>query len=454
MADVENNDLISVLIPSYNHAPYIEETLYSVMSQDYKNLELLICDDGSTDGTWDIIQKLSIKCKQRFVNTYFIQEAHSGIHNSLSKLLHVAQGKYIFIIASDDIVKSCAISTMHSFLKKNSSYGLCVGDNEIIGQNSFILSKKTIGARFHNRELDAKSKFGSYEILLHKNHIPNGYLIRSQFFDNFLYNPTTFEDYYTMLQISKCYKMKYLDTILFSYRKHNSNTIDSPETHKNLFKIERNLFFNEREYCITHDYFDSWTARIAKMIVTYGDFPDAQMMARNALDNRGDLLWANIFLALLHVKNGSFQNASEYVVKIFCTSFYKSELLPYIVFIINQMSDLWRTLYIKNDIKKLVVHHLIIGIEKKFSNFLEEDAYFATRQYLSFALKYTDYNIELWKVYDRFTKYYSKSLGFNRMKKEIVRHIFISKDKIMIKQICYHYLKFILSFFSMRRLRF
>lgn len=47
-----SNDLISVMIPAYNHEKYVEECIRSIMAQTYQNIELLVIDDGSTDGTF------------------------------------------------------------------------------------------------------------------------------------------------------------------------------------------------------------------------------------------------------------------------------------------------------------------------------------------------------------------------------------------------------------------
>lgn len=50
---------VSIVIPAYNHELYIEEAIYSAVHQTYKNIEVLVLDDGSTDSTWKIVKKLS-----------------------------------------------------------------------------------------------------------------------------------------------------------------------------------------------------------------------------------------------------------------------------------------------------------------------------------------------------------------------------------------------------------
>ena len=58
-----NYALVSVCIPAFNAAKYIEETIYSVLSQDHERIEILISDNHSTDGTWDIVVELAKKSK-------------------------------------------------------------------------------------------------------------------------------------------------------------------------------------------------------------------------------------------------------------------------------------------------------------------------------------------------------------------------------------------------------
>lgn len=59
--------LISVLVPAYNHEQYIQETIRSVIGQSYKNIELIILDDGSSDKTLEKIKELESECNERFV---------------------------------------------------------------------------------------------------------------------------------------------------------------------------------------------------------------------------------------------------------------------------------------------------------------------------------------------------------------------------------------------------
>ncbi len=241
--------LVSVIIPAYNHENYIQLTIDSIIAQTYENIELIIIDDGSKDLTFTKIQEKQIECEQRFVNTIFETKTNSGTCETLNLLLQKAKGKYIYLIASDDLAKKDAILKEVDFLENNPNYSLCVGDNEFVDENNIqcfwdketksIYDKdkalyKSFGEflQIHRKDVNFNSEeFGSYASLFINNYIPNGYLIRKTIFDKigFFTKEAPLEDYWLMLQVSKHAKIKYLDEILFSYRWHSTNTAKNTE---------------------------------------------------------------------------------------------------------------------------------------------------------------------------------------------------------------------------------
>lgn len=91
--------LISVIIPMYNSKDYIEETLQSVLDQTYRNFEIIVIDDGSTDGSGDIVKKMQDKHK----NIYYIYQCNSGVSTARNVGLKFAKGEYIAFLDSDDL---------------------------------------------------------------------------------------------------------------------------------------------------------------------------------------------------------------------------------------------------------------------------------------------------------------------------------------------------------------
>lgn len=79
----EDQPLVSVVIPCYNHEQFVQEAIQSVIDQDYTNIELLIIDDGSKDSSAEKIEKLIAVCKQRFNRFEFKSRANKGISATL-----------------------------------------------------------------------------------------------------------------------------------------------------------------------------------------------------------------------------------------------------------------------------------------------------------------------------------------------------------------------------------
>ena len=264
-------DLISVVIPAYNHEKYIEECIRSIMAQTYQNIELLVLDDGSKDKTFEILHSLKPECEDRFVRVVFETQENQGMPKTSNILIEKANGTYIYGIASDDKAKPYAIERLHDFLSQNPDYVLAVGDNEIIDQDSNriywdnkrnIVSAENASCRTVGEDLGINNtdKFGHYETLLRSNHVPNGYLIRRQaMIDCGKYDPDILlEDWYIHLQLIKIGKFKYIPDILFSYRWHDSNTIKSEAIEKKRKEIYRQIYLHEKNYCFSNGYKKLW----------------------------------------------------------------------------------------------------------------------------------------------------------------------------------------------------
>jgi glycosyltransferase involved in cell wall biosynthesis len=101
--------LVSVVVPSYNHAAYIEQALDSVFAQTYPSLELIIIDDGSTDGSPEIIRKKLQDCP--FPHR-FISRENRGAHATLNEAIQLARGAFVNPLNSDDLFEPTRIADM------------------------------------------------------------------------------------------------------------------------------------------------------------------------------------------------------------------------------------------------------------------------------------------------------------------------------------------------------
>ena len=111
-----NQPLISIVTVVYNGVTTLEKTILSVLRQTYPNIEYIIIDGGSTDGTLEIINKY------REQLTYWISEPDNGIYDAMNKALKIVKGDWVYFLGSDDILHNILTTIAPLFKDKNTIY--------------------------------------------------------------------------------------------------------------------------------------------------------------------------------------------------------------------------------------------------------------------------------------------------------------------------------------------
>ena len=108
--------LISIIVPIYNVELYLEKCIESIINQTYKNLEIILVDDGSTDSCGKICDEYAKKDNRIKV----IHKINGGLSDARNKGMEIAKGKYIGFVDGDDYVASDMYETLYKFSVKNS----------------------------------------------------------------------------------------------------------------------------------------------------------------------------------------------------------------------------------------------------------------------------------------------------------------------------------------------
>ena len=166
----ESNPLVSIVLPTYNRANWLAGSIESCLNQSYKNIELIVVNDGSSDATEEIVQEFIEKDNR----VRYLKKPNGGLPKALNHGFQYAKGKYFTWTSDDNLYDKDAIEIMVTALEKSVSsklvycnYQLIDEDGTIIGVVSRPLADKifkqpTIGACFlYNAE--CAREIGGYD---------------------------------------------------------------------------------------------------------------------------------------------------------------------------------------------------------------------------------------------------------------------------------------------------
>ena len=131
--------LVSIITPSYNQAPYLEATLRSVLEQKYPNIEYLVVDGASTDGSVEIIRKYADRL------SWWVSEKDHGQAEAINKGLRRAKGEFVAWLNSDDLYAQGAISKAVAVLLINPQFGMVFSDVFSIDANNEVFNTMRYG---------------------------------------------------------------------------------------------------------------------------------------------------------------------------------------------------------------------------------------------------------------------------------------------------------------------
>ncbi|MGW8159261.1 MAG: glycosyltransferase family 2 protein [Desulfoprunum sp.] len=235
-----HSPLVSVIVPSYNHEQFIEQCIDSILNQSYKNYELIVIDDGSSDNSRFILNDL----QKKYGFTLVLQE-NMGLPRTLNKgIQEFARGTFITFCASDDYWLPGKLEKQVFFMEQYPDIPMCFGKAYVVDEDSNVMQKSTI---LKNRKL--KGGYIFKDLLLINFHPPVNYLFRRKIFDELgYYKENIFtEDLYMNLCISNKYKIGYIDDYLICYREIQNDKIKPPTLKTSISHLECIKGYKESE---------------------------------------------------------------------------------------------------------------------------------------------------------------------------------------------------------------
>ncbi len=146
--------LVTVIIASYNHGPYIEESILSVLNQTYPNIELLVVDDGSKDDSVERIRRL----QEQHGFDFRVQE-NRGLTHTLNEAIARSRGELIAPFGSDDIMMPDRLAIQVEYMRDKPEVGICAGNIELIDSQGNLFPEKRQRRDVPFRRLDFDDMF-------------------------------------------------------------------------------------------------------------------------------------------------------------------------------------------------------------------------------------------------------------------------------------------------------
>ncbi len=226
-----NYPLVTVGVALYNHEKYIKECLESIVKQTYKNIELIVIDDGSSDNSYQIAKKY-LQAQTYNKNFKIFTRQNKGMCKTLNEIAKMANGKYISFVGSDDFWHQDKIKLQVDYLESHPKITLVHSNSIHIDEKGKKIKKTNFSNMINSGNVYRAMIFSKGGI-----NTPS-HLYRTSIYKEIGYYDESFkfEDTDFWLRLTKNHLVGFIDKELTYYRIHGKNLSDS----KNKLK-----FYNE-----------------------------------------------------------------------------------------------------------------------------------------------------------------------------------------------------------------
>ena len=231
---------VSVIIPCFNQGEYIADSIESVINQTYKNIEIVIVNDGSTDNSSEIINDQA----KKYDNILFLDEKENqGVVNARNLAVEKSSGEYILPLDADDTIEPTYVEKAVKILDENPDIGIVYCKARLFGTKNeeWILPKFDINDFLYDNCIFCTALFRKSDFLK-----VNGYNKNMQY---------GYEDWdLWMSLVENGVKVYRINEILFNYRQYETTSRNDichdnhDKTLLQIFKNHTNLYLNQKDF--------------------------------------------------------------------------------------------------------------------------------------------------------------------------------------------------------------
>ncbi len=208
-----SNPSVTVYITNHNYADFLQESIESVLTQNYQDFELIIIDDGSTDDSREIIQKYTDHEKTRII----FQE-NKGLNHSINVALNASRGEYIMRLDADDFLDPNALLVMANELDKDDSLALVFPDYYYVNKEGNVIGQERRNDFQDEVTLLDRPPHGACTLFRKRVLLEIG---------GYSTDYTCQDNYYVWLKIINKHPVKNVNLPLFYYRRHGDNLTEN-----------------------------------------------------------------------------------------------------------------------------------------------------------------------------------------------------------------------------------
>lgn len=299
--EMDSDPLISVVIPTYNQADYLEKSIQSVLNQTYDSFETLIVNDGSTDETSRALEKYRSIPSLRIIN-----QDNKGLSAARNAGIKEATGKYIALLDSDDLMVSDRLISQIQAFRTNLTIDVVYTAVHLIDHKDNMLS-------LMRREDIPAENFLAEEFFRNQIPTPSTIMAKSEVFQKHLFDESlrAGEDLEWILRTAHDFTFHYLDLPLTKYRRHQSNLSEDLSMMREIeLKILRSYGIDHICSCVERSKIHDKALLKGKILYVMEYFEEAVILLKESKSPLSLFYISNCFYQLK-----DFQMAVQYYLK-------------------------------------------------------------------------------------------------------------------------------------------
>ncbi|MBY0123455.1 glycosyltransferase [Bacillus sp. S/N-304-OC-R1] len=272
--------LVSVIMPVYNAEKYVEVAIESAFNQTYKNIELIVIDDGSTDHSKEKISKM-LSRNESDIKTYYYYQNNQGPSAARNFGVEKSSGTYLAFLDADDLYDQDKIRTQVNFLENNAQIDIVYNDLQVVDAKLNHLNILYSEGDFPDKETFLTNLFFRQIVPA-----PASIMLKRHCFDRVSYNPNLVyaEDYDFLIRLAENFNFGYEPGTYYICRRHSNNlTNNHTKQVESEINIIKSLGEKKIENIVFSSIYDNETqvVMLAKIMLKVGNYNKAEQLLKS-----------------------------------------------------------------------------------------------------------------------------------------------------------------------------